>query len=263
MHPSVFWQTLRETRRPLMYWSLSLAGAAWLILLFHLFFRLITGDEAGMVSPPAWLAFVLVGADSLAGAGEWLRAAGFGLILPLGLIVFTVFTGSWLVAGEEERSMLGLLLATPLRRRRLIFEKYAVLVLLALIPAAGIWLTLSLACWAGWLPMSWAALTKASAVLFLMGLAFGALAMALGCLTGKRWLSFGVMLFYALLALLVSRLPGSFPAQPVLRFVSPFYYYDSALLSYLYGVHAFVLALFAAAGLILAWAAFENRDLPA
>ena len=263
MRHSVFWQTLQETRRSLMYWTLSLSGAAGLVLLAYLLLVRSTGGQSARQDLPGWLGFVLGESASAVDAGGWLELVGFGLVLPLGLVIFTIYQGSWLVAGEEERGTLGLLLSAPLKRKRLIFEKYAVLVLLALIPAAGIWLVLSPVLWLGWLPMKGLTLLWDSVILFLIGLAFGALAMALGSLTGKRWLSFGVTLAFALLMLFASRLPDSPLIQPILRFFSPFYYYRVALLTPLSWAHALVLALVAAAGLILAWKIFEQRDLPA
>jgi ABC-2 type transport system permease protein len=262
MRHSVFWHTLRETRRPLIFWTVGMAGAAWFVLLAHPLFLRFADSGTGAPALPSWLGLLLGETGGLAGAGVWLRSVGFGLVLPLALVIFTIRQGSWLVAGEEERSSLGLLLAAPLQRCRLIFEKFAVLVLLALAPAAGVWLALSLVLWLGWLPLGGAALAGACAILFLVGLAFGAPAMALGSLTGKRWLSFGFTLAFALLMLLISRLPGSLPIQPVLRLFSPFYYYNAALLNHLYWVHALVLAVMAAGGLALAWTLFEHRDLP-
>lgn len=262
MRHSVFWQTLHETRRSLIYWTLSLSGAAWLVLLAYPLLVRITGSPSVLQGLPAWLGFFLGTAARPAEAGGWMELVGFGLVLPLGLVIFTIFQGSWLVAGEEERGALGLLLSAPLQRNRLIVEKYAVLVLLALIPAAGVWLVLSPLRWLGWLPVSGLALLWDSVILFLVGLAFGALAMALGSLTGKRWLSFGGTLAFALLMLFVSRLPESVSIQPVLRFLSPFYYYSAALTPLSWG-HALVLFLIAVAGLILAWMIFEQRDLPA
>lgn len=261
MRHSVFWQTLREIRRPLLYWTLSLAGSAWLVLLAYLLFTSPAGGTTGLHPLPGWLAFFLGGAGDLAGPEVWVRLVGFGLVLPLGLVIFTICQGSWLVAGEEERGTLGLLLSATLQRNRLIFEKYAVLVLLALAPAAGVWLALSLVRWLGWLPVSGITLLWETGVLFLVGLAFGALAMALGSLTGKRWLSFGVILAFSLLMLLVSRLPDSLAIQPVLRLFSLFYYYNTALQGHLYWSHALVLALVAAGGLVLSWIMFERRDL--
>lgn len=211
---------------------------------------------------PGWLAFLLGETTRLSEPAEWLRVIGFGLVLPLGLVVFTIRQGSWLVAGEEERNSLGLLLAVPLRRYRLILEKFAVLVLLALVPVFAVWLALSLVRWLGWLPLPGLALAGAAALLFLVGLAFGAPAMALGSLTGRRWLSFTITLAFALLMLWVSRLPGSFQVHPVLRFLSPFYYYNAVLFNRLYWGYALILLLVVVGSLILASIIFERRDLP-
>jgi len=262
MRRSVFWQTVSELRRPLLHWTLGLAVAPWLVLLARPLLWFILGDQAGLGEGPGWLAFLLGDAASLKEPGQWMYAAGFGIVLPSALIIFMIYMGSWLVAGEEERNTLGLLLAVPLQRYRLIFEKFAVLILAALAPSAAVWLALSLIGWLGWIDVGGAALAGASALLFLVGLAFGAAAMALGSLTGRRRLSFNVILALALLMLIISRAPSSSPVQPVLRFFSLFSYYYAALLDSFYWLNALILFLTAAAGLIFAWSIFEHRDLP-
>jgi ABC-2 type transport system permease protein len=78
------------------------------------------GGEAGYTSPPGYL------------AGEFFNA------VPIILVIFAVVNGTGATAGEESAGTLELLLAQPIRRRRVVIEK-----------AAGIGLALGVAMLAG------------------------------------------------------------------------------------------------------------------
>ena len=253
---SVFAQTYNELRKPIFYWTLVMVGVAGLIMLA---FPLLDGpfdlDWLGAQRSASFLFGYEVGQLRLSHLGDWLQAVGFGLFFPLLLSVYASVVGSWLVAGEEERGSLGLLLAAPLARWRFMLEKSAVLLVSVLRPV----LVLGLILWMmGLFGASVSGLVNLLLGLFLLSLLFGALALAVGSFRGRQRLSLGVTLGGLLMAFAISRLPPSHPVGQLLRLLSPVYLYEASAAN-----PVFLLALLALVVicLVLAWVGFERRDL--
>lgn len=261
MRPSVFYQTLSELRRDLLHWTVGLAAAALILILLHLLLvRIVDLNQAANLR---LMQFLFHDAQNLDQLPVWMQAAGFGLLFPAVEAVFSIKQGSWMVAGEEERGSLGLLLAAPIPRHRLVLEKFAVLALATLIPVLGLWFFLSLLRLFGVPVMGVGELFQSVINLFLLGLMFGTLGLALGCLTGNQLLSIRLSAGFLLLAFILNRLPADFPGKLILNFLSPFYYYAEALAGRLYSAsYSLVMLIFIGAGFGLAWLAFEQRDLP-
>jgi ABC-2 type transport system permease protein len=238
-----------------------MVGAAWLFALAHPLLLLLAGNDLSAERLPAWLAFLFGSEGGLTERAEWMRFVVLGFILPVMMVIFSVWYGSGLIAGEEERGSLGLLLAGSILRHRVITSKFGALLLMVFVPSTALWLAVSLLVWLQYFPAPLLFISRASASLFLLGLAFGTLAMALGSLTGRHRLSRRVTLAFALVSLLLYRLPVNFPGGKIIRLLSPFYYYSQAVLDQLFLPHAAVLALLVSACLIFAWRVFEQRDL--
>ena len=100
---------------------------------------------------------------------------------------------------------------------------------------------------------------------FLLALAFGTIALAIGALTGVRALAIGLAAGLAAATYLFHVLAPSVDAIVWLRYLSPFYYYRDAepLLNGLNAVHALVLLSTTVVTFLGALVAFERRDLAA
>ena len=62
----------------------------------------------------------------------WYTLETFGLMAPVGVILVTAIMGAGAFAGEESRRTMGMLLANPISRSRIVFEKAIPMVLFAL-----------------------------------------------------------------------------------------------------------------------------------
>jgi ABC-2 type transport system permease protein len=252
MSLNVFTQSYRELHWPVFRCTLVLLGQAGLILLaFPVLDHFFDLDWLSSHSSASLLFGYEPGFLRLSQVSDWLDAAGFGLFFPLAMAVYACMMGSWLVAGEEERGSLGLLLAAPLARWRFMLEKSAVLVVVILRPVLVLGLALFVLSRMG---IAVSNLTNRVAGLFLLALLFGALALALGSFSGRRRFSLGVALVGLVLAFAVRRLP----AGQVLRLISPVYHYEAGA-----GSPVFLLALLGLALCFIGvgWAGFEHRDL--
>jgi ABC-2 type transport system permease protein len=97
----------------------------------------------------------------------------------------------------------------------------------------------------------------------LLGFALGGLALALGALTGRRWLAAGVSLMVAIAGFFLNGLGALVDWLEPWRPLSPFYQYiaNDPLSNGIDPANALVLIAGAVIGGIVAVIAFERRDL--
>lgn len=201
--------------------------------------------------------------EDLATPVGYLRAEVFSLTGPLLVVLLGVLWGSDLVAGEEDRGTIDLLLANPVSRRRVLLEKWAALAagtgLVCLGLAAG--LALGLAPFG--LHVGVARLAAATVATGLLGLLFGSVAFALGAATGRRGLARGVTALLAVAAYLSSTLAALVGWLGPLRAASPWYHalgVDPLVTGFQAG-HLLLLVGIVAVVVLGGLVAFDRRDL--
>ena len=193
----------------------------------------------------------------------YLNSQLFVLALPLVLLIFAIARGSSAIAGEEEHGTLDLLLSYPLARWRVVAEKFGAMVIATLIVAFVFWVVLAIGAAAVGMDISIARLAEVTLSGALLGLTFGALALALGCATGKRGFSIGVASALGVVAYFFNALAPLVESLEPSRMLSPFYYYIGAdpLTNGLNPGHVAVLIGLTAVLLAVALFTFNRRDL--
>jgi len=141
---SLFLKTVRDLRGQIWGWGLGTGSLAVMVAALYPAFKDQMGVYAQMMSnfPPALVAFF----GDVTDIGEWSGWLGiefFSWIPPM-LAVFAVVVGTGLIAGEEEKGTLDLLLSHPIRRWRVVMEKFAGFVVATLLICALICLCLLL-----------------------------------------------------------------------------------------------------------------------
>jgi ABC-2 type transport system permease protein len=136
----------------------------------------------------------------MVGANMWRRLpqARSSIAGPIAILVVTIVMGARALAGEEESNTMGLLLGNPITRAHLIVEKTIAMV----VYATAVGMATFLGTWVGTLlvgtEVTAAGLASTSALMTLMGLLFGGLALAVGAATGRsrlaNWVATGVAL---------------------------------------------------------------------
>ena len=225
---SVLLKTLRDQRRSLLAYAISIGA---LVMLYGSFWPSIK-DQPSMSDfmnqmPEAMRSmFAMSGADLSTPAG-YAKVELMSFIGPILAILYAVSAGNAAVAGEEDRHTMDLLLANPISRTRLVLDKLGAMIIgiLLITAVAGASLLLSGPVFG----LSIAAGKAAAAMvhLGLLGLVFGALALAIGATTGRTGASRGVPALVAVLACMVNGLasmgvlaratPEAFPVLPVRR----------------------------------------------
>ena len=106
-------------------------GLAALIALNVAFYPSVRDDEAlsdyAKDLPESVRALFAGGELDLTSPAGYLNSQIFALMAPLILLIFTIGAGAGVVAGEEERGTLDLLLAHPVRRRDYVVQRFLAL----------------------------------------------------------------------------------------------------------------------------------------
>lgn len=211
--------------------------------------------------PDAVLA--LVGGADIATPEGWYQTENFAISVPVGLIAVAVVVGAGALAGEERGRTMGLLLANPISRTRVVVEKSLAMVAHAAVLGVVTFVGTAVGSALGGLGMSLAGMAATSALATLLGLVFGATALALSAATGRvRAAAYGAagLAFASYLAESLLSLDDRLAAYAA---ASPFHYYLSGdpLGHGMHWGHAAILASLAAGLVGLAVALFRRRDL--
>ena len=261
---SVLLKTLRDQRKSLIWWSI---GISALMLLTILLYPSIADspeyDEMFEKMPEALARLFAGEVSELTSPEGYLNSQLFVLLVPLLFLFFAIARGSGAIAGEEEKGTLDLLLSYPLRRSQVVKEKFAAMVIAILALALALWLSMSIGAAAVGMDISFGRMAEATLSAALLGLTFGALALALGGATGNRGLCIGIASALGVAAYFLNALAPVVDVLEPSRKLSPFYYYMGAdpLTNGLNPLHAGVLVALAVASLAVALVTFERRDL--
>lgn len=260
---SIFTKTLRDERRALVGWALGIILLAVLIIVAYSSIKGRLHDYDKLIASYPKALKALLGVSDLGSATGYLNTELFGFMIPVLFLIFAVLTGSDSTSGEEERRTLDLLLANPVSRSRLVAEKYLAVAIAIGAIGALFFAALAVGCSVAGMNVSVGRLAGACVATALLGMLFAALALALGCATGRRGLSRGVSAALAVLAYFASALADLVGWVKPLRPFSPYYHalgVDPLAKGLGLGHVAFLVAV--TAGLFaLAVITFRRRDL--
>lgn len=259
---SVFERTFHEQRRALVGWVASLVLLALAMTALYPTIRgnkqLVTLHET---YPKALRS--LFGISDLASGVGFLRAEIFSLVGPLLIIILAVLWGGDVIAGEEDRGTIDILMANPISRRRVILEKWAALLVGVALAGVGLAAGLAIGISAVGMHVGWTEVAAAVVATILIGMLFGTTALALGAATGRRGLARGVTAALAVVAYLVSSLSDLVTWIQPIRPASPWYHAlgTDPLASGFQTWHLLVLVALTAMCAYAAILGFERRDL--
>ncbi len=205
----------------------------------------------------------LFGGGDLGTPEGWYTLETFGLMAPLSVILVTAVMGAGALAGEESRRTMGLLLANPISRSRIVMEKAATMVLFGIAVGVATFAGVALGSVLGGLGMSIGNIAATSALQVLVGLVFGALALALSAGRGRTGVAIlgatGAALAFHLLTSLAALNDGLVG----IAWLSPFHYYlgSDPLSTGMDWGNAVVLLALALALIGLSLVLFQRRDI--
>jgi ABC-2 type transport system permease protein len=202
---------------------LSALGMALVIVMVGALFPAV-GDSIGKLDLPEGVTTLLGGADYGTITG-WMRSEIGAVYGPL-VVAFTGISVAAATAGEEEAGILGLTLAYPIERSRLLLAKAAAVAISVVLVVLGTFVGLVGGVAVGGGGIGLANLAAVAVHLAFFGWAVGAVALAVAGLTGRRALATGSAAAFALLGFLLNGLAPLVAAIEWLKYLSVFYYYE-------------------------------------
>jgi ABC-2 type transport system permease protein len=147
----------------------------------------------------------------------------FALTAPLLLLIFSIGAGAGLVAGDEERGTMDLVLAQPVRRRDYVLQRFAALVALVAVVSVVLLLTVALGSLAVDLEIGFGKLVAATVSVGLLALFFGVLAEAVGAVRPGRARAIALPTGLAVAAWMLDGFAQAVDALEAWRPLSPYY----------------------------------------
>ena len=205
----------------------------------------------------------LFGGGDMSTPEGWYTLETFGLMAPVAVILVTVVMGAGALAGEESRRTMGMLLACPISRYRVVFEKAIPMVLFAFLVGFATFAGVALGSLIADLGMSIGNIAATATLQVLVGLVFGSLAFALSAGTGRTSISIYGAVGAALFFHLVNSLGALNDGIADLAWLTPFHYYlgNDPLNSGMDWVNAAVLAVLSVVLIGLSFVLFQRRDI--
>jgi ABC-2 type transport system permease protein len=211
--------------------------------------------------PEAVLA--LVGNGDMGTPEGWYQVETFSMMAPIALMVVTVAIGARALAGEEANRTMGLLLANPIKRSRVVLEKTLAMVVYAVAVGVATFAGVALGSVLGRLGMSTGNIAATSLLVTLLGLVFGALSLALSAALGRVRVAVYATIGVALTCYVLNAfLPLSDSVAGLAKW-TPFYYFlaSDPLNNGMHWGHGALLAALAAILVAISVVLFQRRDL--
>jgi ABC-2 type transport system permease protein len=260
---TVFAKTLRDQRRSLMWWAIALIGT---VLMYAAFWPNVHDNadafDEYLRNMPEAIRNLIGGLDFGTPEG-YLQSELFSFMGPILFLVYAIGAGARAIAGEEQEGTLDLLLSTPTSRRRVLLDKFWALVAATFLLVGLTWASIAVFGAPFDLTLDTEGLLATCVNLFLLALAFGSIALAIGAATGNKTLAIGAPSGFALASFLVKTFAPSVDALEPLNLLSPFHYYidHDPLRTGFNGVDVLVLASISVVVVAGALVTFERRDL--
>ncbi len=213
--------------------------------------------------PEAKTIFAAIGGGDFSTPEGFFQLEIFGLMAPAALMVVGIAIGGRALSGEESRNTMGLLLANPVPRYKVIIEKSLAMIICAVITGIATFAGVVAGALLGGLDMNIANVAATCLLVTLIGTVFGSLALALDAAVGNG----RVAVFGSIGIALVSYIASSFLplSENLAGFArwSPYYYFlggDPLVMGLNWGHAAILIGL--TLGLIaISVVLFKQRDL--
>ncbi|HET9729864.1 MAG TPA: ABC transporter permease subunit [Acidimicrobiia bacterium] len=255
-------KTVHDRRHGLVWWSV---GMAVLTLVTLSVWPSVRDEYSKLLEnyPKGLLAFFGIEQGSLGTASGYLQAELFGLMVPLTFTAYMIAAASGTIAGEEEAGTLGLLLAYPIARRRVVLEKFGALCGSLAVITVAFACSLIVFTRVFALHVAIGHLLEATFAAYLLGVLYGAIALLAGVATGHRALAAGVASATAVAGYLLTSLAGLVDGLKPFRPLSPFWWYsgNNPLLHGLSAVHISLLVATVVVSVAAGAFVFDRRDV--
>jgi ABC-2 type transport system permease protein len=262
---SVFGKSIHDRRVSTLAWTVGLTGMTVMYLSIFPSIRGQLPQLQQMIDAYPDALKSIFGMQEMTTLTGYLDVEMFSMTAPLLFLMAAIGFGSSATTREESEKTIDLLLSAPVTRARVVLEKFGSFMVTMLVMSLGLFLALAVGSRLIDEPLGTGKLAAAVLGAMLLGLQFGAIALMVGCLTGRRGVSIAVSSALAVGAFLLNSLAPMVDWLADYQKLSPLYH-SSGFQPLRNGgsfASVVVLVLSAAVFLYLSVMTFERRDLTA
>ena len=221
MFRTIVGRSLHGMRRGLVGWGVGVAACVWVMAAIWPSMQSMDID-ALLAQYPEPLKEAFNVADYGTGTG-FLNGELFSIVIPAIFVVYAIGRGARLVAGVEQDGLLELVAVTPTSRTSILLQQAAAVAVGVAVLGVVLWVAILSGSAVAGMDVGVVPAARAAALVTLLGVEFGAIALAVGAATGRRGVAVAVaggLAVAAYLLYLVGQLVESVRSY---RWLSPVY----------------------------------------
>ena len=259
MLSNVFLKTLFQKRWMTFWWSVAVF---LLILGIVALFPVFKDSFANMDATPEELKSLLGDANAYTTITGWLNFQVFDQMVFAGIIL-GIIIGGGILAGEESDGTLQSLLALPVKRTSVYWQKFAAVAVIVGIVTLMLFLGSLLGVVLVGESVGIGSVFLATVAAFLVTLFFAALTFSIGAITARRGIAGAAVGLFAFATFMLTSLANGISALKYPDFLSPFHYYNkpSPLTGEMQLVEPLVLLIASLILLAIGHQVFVKRDI--
>jgi ABC-2 type transport system permease protein len=214
---------LRDQRRSLTLWAVSLAAITAMYLAFYP--SMATDEMVAVMDGLPEALMSGMGWDRIATGAGYLESTVYGLLAPALLLVFGIAAGARVLAGHEEDGSLELEGTAPVSRRQVLLERFGALAFALFVLCTALAVATLLLVPIFDMEVTSGNILAATLGLWLFVLAMATVAFAVGAATGRRTLALGAGAGLAVFAYVSDTIGEMMAGGDWLSTISPFGWY--------------------------------------
>lgn len=224
MFRTIFSKTIYEKRWAMLWWTIAMFAMTLLIVVLFPTFQSAFGQTLKDV--PDSLKQILGSASDYQRIEGFLHLQVFMQMIFL-TVIYGVILGTGLIAGDEGQGTLQTLLAQPVSRFRIYFEKLAASAVILWIVNLGMFVAIWIGCIIISQSIDYYRLFVAVNALWLVSMVFSLVGFALGSVLGKRGIAGALAGAYAFLSYIINSLVDTVHWFRYPNYLSPIKYFTS------------------------------------
>lgn len=263
MFRNILSKTLWTHRYALFWWSFGFIALSFYLMYFFPYISRSVEIVKVLDKLPPFIKNMMGDTANLATPEGFFNIQPFSMMAPLLFLIFSISKGIDSIAGEKERGTLELLLASPISRSRIVFEKFVSIVIMLLFISVVFWVGMTASALVFSVPLNKIRLLEAIFSCFMFGITFTAISQAMGCLLLRKKVCAGIVAAFAVITYFINVYAPMVKALQPYRIFSPFYYYNGAapLINGLNMTHLLVQMGLAVIFFVFTILIFQRRDI--
>ena len=228
---NLFTKTLYDKRAFVIGWSLGLMAVGCLMMLFYPAFHQENGIDELVKNLPAAFQGLVGDLGNLKQLSTYVGSQLFDVRIPILVSILSIILAVGLTVGEEEKGQLRTLIALPMSRGRILFNKWLAVVTICFVTMLGTVIGIEIGLAAIGETLDWMIVLRLSAMMWLLSVALATVIFGIGLATGKRGLTMGLAVATTIGSFILTTFARSVEWLRPYEHASIFHYFPAATIA--------------------------------